>query len=289
LADGILKLNKLRLFLLPLVVVLSAPAYAQLNIGDRFASAIEAMHEGIDIIWPNDLKLEGVHARIGLGIGFTPDYTGSNNYRLRFLPVIDIRYGERWRLNGSLLTLAAIKKGNFEVGPLLNLEFGRDSSLNPVLRGISEIDTTLEAGFFARYQTKSGLLSLDYRHALGNELGDSIRLTAGHGIYKNGNFVTIFGTRARWMSDRAMQRNFGITEADAATSEAGLPAFAASSGVSEISANLIGAYRINERVRVLSLISYGRLLGDAKNSPLVSNDVGSANQFIIGVGFTNQF
>lgn len=277
--------------LIPLLALcsISVPASAQLNIGDRFASAIEAMHEGIDIIWPSDVKLEGVTARLGLGIGLTPDYTGSDNYKIRFLPIVDIRYKERWRLNGSLLTYAAIKKGHFETGPLLNLEFGRDSSANPILRGIREIDTTLETGFFARYQTKSGLVSVDYRHALANSLGSSIRLTAGHGFYKNGNFVAIAGVRARWMSDSAMQRNFGVTAADSLTSEAGLPAFAASSGFSEISANVIGAYRINERVRVLNLVSYGRLLGDAGNSPLVAGDAGSANQFIIGVGFTSQF
>lgn len=247
------------------------------------------MHSGIDSIWPEDLKLDGVTVRAGFGIGTTPDYIGSDNYRLRVLPIIDIRYKERWRLNGSLLTYAAINKGPWQAGPLINLAFGRPESRNRLLRGIREIDTTFEAGAFARYQAKSGLVSLDYRHALGNGLGGSFRFTVGHGIYKSGNFVTIVGARARWLTNKAMQRNFGLTQQDSQNSEFGLPAFAANSGVSEVSANVIGAYRLNDRVRVLSLLSVGHLLGDAADSPLVRGDNGSPLQLIFGVGFTTQF
>lgn len=265
------------------------PAYAQFNIGDRFANAIESMHEGIDSIWPEDLKLDGMTVRAGFGIGTTPDYIGSDNYRLRVLPIIDIRYKERWRLNGGLLTYAAINKGPWQAGPLVNLAFGRPERRNRLLRGIREIDTTFEAGAFARYQTKSGLVSVDYRHSLSNQLGDSVRLTVAQGVYKNGNFVTIVGARARWLSNRAMQRNFGLTQQDSQNSEFGLPAFAANSGVSEVSANVVGAYRLNERIRLLSLLSVGHLLGDAADSPLVGADSGSPVQVILGVGMTTQF
>jgi len=270
-------------------VAFAVPASAQFNIGDRFANAIESMHSGIDSIWPDDLKLDGMTVRAGFGIGTTPDYIGSGDYRLRVLPIIDIRYKERWRLNGSLLTYAAINNGPWQAGPLINLAFGRPESRNRVLAGIREIDTTFEAGAFARYQTTSGLVSLDYRHSLGNGLGGSVRFTVGHGIYKSGNFVTIVGARARWLSDKAMQRNFGLTQQDSQNSEFGLPAFAANSGVSEVSANVIGAYRLNDRVRVLSLLSVGHLLGDAADSPLVRGDNGSPLQVIFGVGFTTQF
>lgn len=263
-------------------------AHAQFNIGDRFDAAVEAMQQGIDLIWPGDLRLDGFNTKLGIGFGFTPDYIGSNNYRPRLIPIIDIRYKERWRLNGSNLTYAAIKHGNLEIGPLLNLNFGRPENRNEVLRGLRDIDAAFEIGAFARYQTKGGLVSIDYRHGISDGIGESIRFTAGHGFYKSGNFVAIAGLRGRWLSDQGMQRQFGITPRDSANSEAGLPVFTASSGLSEISGNLVGAYRINERLRLLSLFSVGTLLNDAKDSPLVS-DVGSATQLIVGVGLTRQF
>lgn len=267
----------------------SLPAHAQLDIASGINDVIQTVNEGIDLIWPNDLKVEGLSARLGPGIGFTPDYQGSNNYRLRVLPIIDVRYKERWRLNGSLLTYAAIKEGAFEAGPLLHLRFGRPEDRNPVLLGLREINTTLQTGVFARYQTQSGLVSVNYRHALSENIGGSLDFTAGHGVYKNGNFVTILGLRGRWLSRKAMQRNFGVTAQEAARSEAGLSAFTASSGVSDVSANIVGAYRLSDRVRLLSLFSVGHLLSDARRSPLVQGNAGSALQLVFGFGFTSQF
>ncbi|WP_262693160.1 MipA/OmpV family protein [Kordiimonas aquimaris] len=281
----------LNIFAIAITMLLTAApaAHAQFNIGDRFDAAVEFMQQGIDLIWPGDLRESGFNTKLGIGIGLTPDYIGSDNYRLRVIPIIDIRYKERWRLNGSLLTYAALKNGPFEAGPLLNLRFGRPESRNRILRGLREIDTTFEVGAFARYQTKSGLVSIDYRHATSEDLGGSVRFTAGHGFYKTGNFVAIAGVRGRWLTRKSTQRQFGVTAQDAEQSEAGLPVFTASSGFSELSGNLVGAYRLNERVRVLSLVSVGRLFGDAKDSPLVSGATGSPTQFIVGFGITRQF
>ena len=267
----------------------TSAVHAQFNIGDRFDAAVEIMQQGIDLIWPGDLKASGFNTKLGVGFGLTPDYVGSDNYRLRVIPIIDIRYKERWRLNGGLMTYAALKNGPFEAGPLLNLNFGRPESRNRILRGLREIDTTLEAGAFIRYRTKGGLVSVDYRHGISDGVGGSMRFTAGHGFYKTENFVAIVGVRGRWLSRKAMQRQFGITARDAQRSEASLPIFTTSSGVSELSGNLVGAYRLNERVRLLSLVSVGQLLNDAKDSPLVTGNTGSATQFIVGFGITRQF
>lgn len=268
---------------------MTQPAAAQSTFGQGFADIIQSMHNGLDSLWPEALHVDGLTLRAGIGTGLIPDYIGSDTYGLRVVPLLEVRYGERLRIDGGLLTYAAIKNGNFEAGPLLNLAFGRDESRNRVLRGIRDIDTVFETGAFVRYRTRAGIASLEFRQALGDNLGQSIRLTAGHGIYQNGNFTAIAAVRARWLSDRGMQRNFGVTPEDSATSEAGLPAFAASSGVSDVNLNLVGAYRISERTRFLGLVSAGHLFGDAADSPLVTGSNGSAFQTTIGVGFMTQF
>lgn len=267
----------------------TVPAAAQLDIGDRFSGALEGIYDGIDIIWPDDLKLEGLRARIGVGFGVVPDYVGSNDYDFRVIPLIDIRYKDRLRLDGSLLTYALYKDDGLSIGPLLNLALGRPQSRNPLLEGIRDIDTTFEAGVFARYQTKAGQATINLRKALGDDLGWSVRFNAAHGIYKSGDFLALASVRGRWLSDQAMQRHFGITEAGAQTSEAGLPAFRASSGVSDASIDLVGALTLSERTRLLSLVSYGHLFGDAADSPLVRGPSGSRSQIIFGIGFTGQF
>lgn len=261
---------------------------AQSIVGEGFNTAIEAVQDGIDLIWPDEFNIEGVNARMGVGIGVTPDYMGSNNYRLRVIPLIDIRYKDRVHLNGSRLSYAVIKKGKFAAGPLINMRFGRDEEQNSMLEGFGDIGDTLEVGGFVRYKTDIAMVSAEYRHGLGAGIGGSVLVTAGHGLYKNGRFSAMLAARARWMAQKTMQTNFGLTEAQSEASVKGLSAFRTGSGVAEMNANLVGSFELNEQVRLLSLISYGKLLGDAADSPIVKNG-GSSTQIITGVGLAIAF
>ena len=183
------------------------PVSAQSFIGEGFSSAIEAVQEGIDLIWPDDLNVKGLSARLGFGIGFTPDYEGSDNYRFRIIPLIDIRYKSRLQLNGGRLSYVAYRKGPLEVGPIMNMKFGRNERQNSVLVGFGNISDTVQLGAFVRYRTQEALVSVEYRHGLGASLGGSAQLTVGHGIYKAGKFSAMLAARARWLSRRAMQTN----------------------------------------------------------------------------------
>ncbi len=268
--------------------LITATAAAQSVFGEGINKAFETVQDGLDLIWPDELSLEDVNARVGFGVGAMPDYVGSNDYRMRVLPLIDIRYKDKWRLNGPLLTFRAFRTGNFEFGPLLNLRTGRAENRNPALAGLGDINSTIEIGAFVRYQSNAAIASIDYRSGLGQNVRSSVRLTANHGIYKTDNFVAMLGVRAKWLSARTMQTQFGITPAQAENSASGLPVFTASSGFSEASANLIGAYTLTDKVRLLTLISYGRLFGSAKNSPLAQGE-GSAAQLIAGSGLVFSF
>lgn len=271
-----------------LAPLLTTTANAQSVFGEGINTAIEAVQSGLDLIWPDELSLEDVNARIGFGMGTTPDYVGSDDYSLRVVPLIDIRYKDDWRLNSGLLTFSAVRHKNIEMGPLVNLKLGRSESKNPALQGLGDIGTTFEVGGFVRYKTPSALLSAEYRHGLGAGIRGSLRLTAGHGVYKNGNFAAMLVARARWLSKGSMQIEFGITPAQSASSALGLSAFETGSGFSDVSLNLVGALQINEKARLLSLISYGRMLDDAKNSPIVDQH-GSAAQVIAGAGLAFNF
>ena len=259
-----------------------------LNLADRFSNAIEAVQEGLDFIWPGDYRPEDVSARFGAGFGWMPDYVGSDNYRFRALPIIDIRYKQVWRLNGGKFTYSAMRRGNFEAGPLLNLHFGRRESSNRALIGLGDISTTMDVGAFARFRTEKWTIDTDFRKALGAGRGWQARLTAGHGIYKSGNFAAGAGLRAKFLSKKAMQTNFGITPAQAAMSNAGYAAFKTKGGLAEVSANVIGAYRFSDSTRIWGLVSLGRLFGSAAKSPIVDGK-GSDFQAIAGTALTIQF
>lgn len=260
-----------------------------LNLADRFNSAIEAVQQGIDLIWPGDLDSEQMNARMGVGFGWVPDYVGSDNYRFRALPILDVRYKEIWRLNGSKVTYTVFKTDTLEVGPLVNLHFGRKESANKALTGLGDIGTTLDLGLFTRFKRESLLVEADIRRGISAGQGTLARLTASHGIYQNGDFAAGLGLRVLYLSQKGMQTNYGITPEQAEASSAGYDPFRASAGLSEVSAHVVGAYRLTENTRLMSLVSVGHLLGDAANSPLVANGTGSPLQVIAGVGLMMQF
>lgn len=276
------------LFAMPFVS-LPATATQGLSFTDRFNNAIDAVQAGIDIFWPGDFDSENINAQVGMGFGWTPDYLGSNSYRFRALPIIDIRYKDLWRISGSKISYNVFKRGIFEAGPFVNIHFGRNERTHKALNGLGDIGTTLDLGIFARIKRESLIVELDARRAISEGQGTAIRLTAGHGILQKGNLALAFAVRGRYMSRKGMQTNFGITERQAANSLMGYEPFRAGAGLSEASANLVGAYRVTEKFRVMGLMSVGHLFGDAADSPIVKGPNGSPVQTLMGLGFTMMF
>lgn len=133
------------------------------------------------------------------------------------------------------------------------------------------------------------LFRFDVRQALDAGQGATLRATLGHALYKNGKFALAGALRTRWLSGTAMRTTFGIAPEQAASSGAGLPAFEARSGFSEVSLSFLARYDVGDDYHLLALAGYGWLLGDAADSPLVANGAGSPDQLRIGVGFTIDF
>jgi len=276
------------LTVLCLVPLITIQAKAQSFIGDGFNSAIEAVQEGLDLIWPDNFNIDGIDARLGLGLGSTPDYVGSDNYRVRVVPLVDIRYKDILRLNGSTLTYKALRVGDWAFGPLLNLRLGRPQERNRALQGLGDINTTFEVGAYARFKNKTTSLVVDYRHGTGAGIGSSLRATVAQGIYKKGKFAALIGGRIKWLSEKTTQTDFGLTAEQAGNSALGLSEFDADAGLAAASVNFVGAYSLSEETRLLGITSYGRLFADAKSSPLVAVR-GSSSQFIVGVGIIHNF
>ncbi|WP_308911237.1 MipA/OmpV family protein [Pseudokordiimonas caeni] len=259
------------------------------SVTDRLQSAVEAVEQGIDDLWPPEERPEDLTLRLGAGLGFVPDYTGSDNYRLHALPLIEVRYKDVWRLDGTRFSYAAYRSGGFEAGPLIRYRFGRNESANAALEGLGDIDNTVEVGGFARYHTKSLLISAEMSQALSSALGRTVRLTVGHGVYRDEKWLIGVAARAKAISRKAAQTEFGLTRAQSDRSGFGLPAFSASAGFSEVSLTGIAAYRVTKHARVVSIVSLGRLVSSAAESPLVANGVGSRTQAVVGSALTFEF
>ncbi len=285
------RFSKFLCCLVPAVIFTSPSSHAQdsFNFIDAFNQAVDLVQSGLDVIWPGALDPDAFSFRGGLAIGTTPDYVGSDNYRIRALPVIDLRYKNKWRISGSKLLVNAITRDRWAIGPLANLKFGRDEGTNRALMGLGDINTTLEVGAFVQYKTKYNQIMAEYRYALGEGQGSSAQITVSQGLLKNGKFSMAAAARLKWMSDKAMQTNFGVTRLQARRSDAQFNAFNANSGFSDLSVAVIGDYQLHKNIHLAGLVQFGRLMGDAGRSPIVNAGVGNRFQVTSGIGLLFQF
>lgn len=80
-----------------------------------------------------------------------------------------------------------------------------------------------------------------------------------------------------------MQTYFGVTPGQATTSKAGLAAYSPDAGIKDVYVEVGGEIALGERWLLKPGGRYGRLLGDAADSPIVESE----NQFsgVLGMGY----
>lgn len=266
-----------------LLPILLFPAAARAGVSDLFDSAIGTVSDGFDYIWPDDLPIGDFSLRLGAGVGITPDYLGSNDYRLRIIPLIDLRYKDILALKGNRLQVRILHHKHIKAGPLLVLQFGREEKRNPVLTGLGDVPDAVLAGGFVEGSYKGMFGSVEFRQALSGGQGASARFTLAQGLYQSEDKKTrlIVALRSNWNSRRWNQVNFGITPGQAFDS--GLAAYAPGGGFSKLEIDILGRRQVTERWYLEWIAGYARMLGAAAGSPLVAT-FGSPNQFLAGIG-----
>lgn len=271
-----------------LLLSLVHPNAARADVSDVFDTAIGTLSAGFDYIWPDDIPIEDFSLRLGVGIGTTPDYPGSDEYRLRVIPLINLRYKDVVALQGNRLSVNFIRYKNVKAGPLLNLRFGREEKRNAILTGLGDVADTVLAGAFIEGRYKGLFASAEYRQALGAGQGATMRFVLAQGLYRSASKKTtmIAAIRSDWNSARSNQTNFGITPAQSLAS--GLTVYAPGGGFSKIELDILGRHQLGENWRLDWVAGYARIIGDPADSPLVAV-FGSANQFIIGLGTQYSF
>ncbi|MBO6676009.1 MAG: MipA/OmpV family protein [Rhizobiales bacterium] len=231
--------------------------------------------------------------RLGLGAGFTPDYQGSDEYRVMALPVITARnvFGFNFTPFALSYNLAQYNSagGAWSVGfgPRVAFDFGRDQDDNVALAGLGDVDSSILPGGFVNLRLGPALATASF----GQDVADGhdgavVDLGLSTFVPVTQQITLMPGITASWADDDYMQSYFGITAAQAATSAYG--AYNAEAGLKSVGANVNAIYAINENWAANTRLSYERLLGDAADSPIVDGP-GSANQFSVMFGVTRGF
>jgi outer membrane protein len=228
------------------------------------------------------LVTPGTHAAdvsVGGGIGFQPDYEGSDYYEVVPVPYFNVNYnhGMFVKLLGLNLRANLIPEKTWNLGPVYNYRAERDNVDNNRVDRMREVSDAHELGAFGGFTIDNWFVSLEFLTDLGEaHEGWYSELKGGYNWVISNRWDLSIGASATYADKDYMQTYFGVTAADAARS--GLKQYKADSGVKDVGIDLGLNWMITPNWKAKGLASYTQLVGDADDSsPVV--DEGSESQF----------
>lgn len=268
------------------------------------ASADEATRPNFPVVVPQpaaepapapveEKKPCGFHWGVGLGVGYRPDYEGSNDYTpfpIGFARVwwdegydIELRGAES---SGSAVRLSSnvIPSQDFEFGPVLQYRISRDEVHSGRVDALDGPDGTWEGGAFAAYTPGPWRVAATYTYDIDGEYdGGLLELAAGWRDQLTDLVDLGVSAASTWASNSYMTNYFGITPAESALT--GFDAYDTDAGFKDVGGRLTLGFggKQWDGWKVFASASYFRMIGDAEDSPVV-DDAGDANQFFGGIG-----
>lgn len=223
---------------------------------------------------------------LGGGGMYAPDYEGSDDYSVMPLPFVEVSWRDRIRLSGlGIYATPFMTDGlRFDLG--VRYDFGRYEDDNDALKGLGDLEVGAVA--VVRFGYEAGPVSLGLevaRDLTGDRNGLTATAEAEYGIELLDDVRLNVKPHITWADDEYMSNTFGITAAQAARSARGLASYDAGSGLKDVGIDLGIGYMMTDSIYVMGQVGYSRLLGDAADSPLVT-DEGSADQFSAMLGLT---
>jgi len=221
-----------------------------------------------------------------------PEFLGSKEYTGTFRPIIDIHAAgaREWlTLPTDAYSLSFYQTPNFRFGAAGDYLNSRNHNDDPgALRGLRDIDYTLEGGAFAEYYPMPFLRTrVELLQGFTGADGFEANLMADYILSPDPRWLLTIGPRLQIVDEQFQSAFFSISPVEAAAS-GGLTPFHASGGVNSAGVDATARYNVSERFSIRAFAEWDRLLGDAADSPLLKQR-GSADQVTAGIGGAYRF
>lgn len=230
-----------------------------------------------DAAEPSEWKVD-----VGAGVGFAPDYEGSEDYEL--VPQLYARAQREHffvELDNFTLRANVVPHPVLKAGPVLRYRPERDDVENNRVDRLRDVDAAFEIGGFVGIQVQKWDASVTVVQDVADG-HDGLLLTLGAGYTRPlvDRLIFRFAVFSNYANSDYMDSYFSIDANNAARS--GLPTFSADDGFKDLGVRVRLRYQMVEHWGLMGTVGYVRLLGDAEDSPIV-DDEGSADQFTGGV------
>ena len=226
----------------------------------------------------------GVEGRV------VPSYQGSDSFVFVPLPLFDIRRaGTPRHFHGPRdgFGFGIVDTGRFRAGPAFKVRLPRREGDDDDLRGLDDVDWTLEAGVFAEIWPAEWLRGrVELRQGIGGHHGLVSDLMADVVVPVTPQLTLSGGPRMTLASGAALSPYFSVTPQESALS--GLQVYDAGGGLYSFGAGAQARYAWSPQWATHVFVEYERLTSGAANSPLVTQ-LGSRDQLQFGLGVTYSF
>ena len=252
-----------------------------------------------------DPSSAGDNWTVGVGIGMTPDYSGSNDYRI--IPAVAVR-GKIGNVSvstkGTYLYADLFPRGekfDLDLGPIVGVRLNRTGDVDDRLVDLlPERKTAIEVGGFAGvslHNLTNPYDTLSFGVDVVHDIGKAHKSTV---ISPNVSFSTPLSRKTyasasaglEFVSNKFADYYYSVSPAESALTLGELPAFNADGGLKDWRIGLLVNQSITGDLTgglsIFGLANYSRLVGDFKRTPIVS-DRGSASQWLVAAGLAYTF
>ena len=218
-------------------------------------------------------KLSG---SLGAAVAAIPEFEGSDRYKAKALPVVNLGYGPVFLSTGQGLGLNLVPAPGWTVATALRYRWARKENDSDLLRGLGDIEDGVEAGGVIRWRPGPAGLGLKVYQGLGRVKGLTAEMEADYGTILTDSLKGSVSLSAMFADRQYNRDHFGVTPAQ--RNKSGYTAYDPGAGLKHAAVSGTLNYALTDHLGLGFLAGYKRLTGPAADSPLVKR--GSANQFI---------
>ena len=197
---------------------------------------------------------------LGLGVQGKPTYPGADDAEASPWVI--------WQ-NAQFGSSSGEKQG-FSISPSLGLVGPRDPDDDAALAGLDDIDRAYEVGGKVSYGAGPVTAYGALRRGFGGHEGLTGEVGATYRTELSDRVTLWSGVELGYGNDKYNDTYFGVSADEAVSS--GYPEYSPGGGFNSAAIKFRARYAINDKTAILGEVEYGKLIGDAADSPIVQDD-----------------
>ena len=222
---------------------------------------------------------------VGVGAVYLPELEGSDGFEIQPFPIVSAHFGDRVHLGMEGLVVDVWEYNGFSVAAKGGVEMGRKEDDSGYRRGLGDVDMGGVGGALLTYENGPFEVYALLRTTLGGSEGltGTVGAKASYQYERFAFSAEVSGTGA---DSKHMQSYFAVSSAQSARSN--LSEYDAGAGFKRVDLKGSVTYKwtdwlVTGAAGAAGAAGAGLLLGDAKDSPIVKDDIQPFA--MLGVGY----